>query len=71
MAESLRRPAGWEDLLATPEGVKAEILAGELETSPRPHPAHGRAQAILSFNLIGPFDQDPAGENDDSPTAET
>lgn len=56
MSDPIRRPADWSDLAALPEGVKAEVVGGELVTAPRPRPAHGRAQAILSSNLAGPFD---------------
>lgn len=61
MAEILRRQAGWEDLLALPEGGKAEVLAGELSVSPRPRPAHGRTQVILSSRIGPPFDLGEGG----------
>ena len=62
MAETLKRPAGWSDLLALPEdGLRAEVLAGELITHPRPRPAHGRTQAILSSSLTPPFDLGEGG----------
>lgn len=52
MAEPLRRPASWQDLLETPEDVKAELIAGELiSTHPRPRPAHGHTQHALSGNF--------------------
>ena len=47
-----RRPAGWQDVLATPEGVKAEVIAGELFVHPRPRPAHGHTQASLSSEVF-------------------
>lgn len=53
MAEPLRRPAVWADLLATPEDVKAEVLAGELWMSPRPAPIHSGIQFNLSGELYG------------------
>lgn len=55
MAETARKAHGWQDILAAPEGVKAEVLAGELHTAPRPHPRHGAAQAVLSAEITGPF----------------
>lgn len=61
MARSLRKPAGWREILETPEHLKAEVVAGELWTSPRPHPAHGRCQAVLSSELSGPFDLGKGG----------
>lgn len=60
MAEPLRRSAGWADLLALPEDVKAEVVAGELWTSPRPLPAHGNIQVALSSELF-PFDRGRGG----------
>lgn len=53
MAEPLRRPAVWADLLNTSEDVKAEILAGELWMSPRPAPIHSGIQFNLSGELYG------------------
>jgi len=62
MAETLKRPAGWSDLLALPEdGLRAEVLAGELITHPRPRPAHGRTQVILASSLALPFDLGEGG----------
>lgn len=61
MAEPLRRPAGWRQILEAPEGTKAEVLAGELHLLPRPRPVHGRAQAVLSSRLTPPFDLGDGG----------
>ncbi|MGD2114698.1 MAG: Uma2 family endonuclease [Acidobacteriota bacterium] len=56
MAEPVKTLHGWEDILAAPEDLTAEVLGGELITSPRPHPRHGRVQAVMSAELSGPFD---------------
>ncbi len=56
MAEPLRRLASWQDILDAPEGLKAEVIDGELLLHPRPHLEHGRSQAILSGRLSPPFD---------------
>lgn len=58
MAESLRKLAGWPEILATSEDLRAEVLAGELFTSPRSRPPHGRVQGVLAHRLGGPFDYD-------------
>jgi Uma2 family endonuclease len=50
------RPATYEDLLAVPEPLVAEILFGELVTHPRPAPRHARAAIRLGAILSGPFD---------------
>jgi len=51
-----RRAATYEDLLAVPEPLVAEILFGELVTRPRPAPRHARAAIRLGAILSGPFD---------------
>lgn len=56
MAEPLRRPAGWEDLLETPENVKAEVIGGELEVLPRPSTGHQRSLTVITARLGRPFD---------------
>jgi Uma2 family endonuclease len=62
MAEPARRPATWEELLATPDdGRIYEVLAGNLEAQPRPRPSHGRTQALLAGELSGPFDRGRGG----------
>ena len=43
MAESAQRAATYEDLLAVPENMVAEILFGRLVTHPRPAPRHAVA----------------------------
>lgn len=35
-----RRPAAYDDLRAVPDHLVAEIVGGELYTSPRPAPRH-------------------------------
>jgi Uma2 family endonuclease len=51
-----RHTANYEDLLAVPEPLVAEILFGELVTHPRPAPRHARAAIRLGTILSGPFD---------------
>jgi len=41
---------------AVPPEMVAEIIDGELYTSPRPHPRHGRSASKLGGILDGPFD---------------
>ena len=48
----------YDDLLRLPEGVKAEILAGEWVTNPAPLPEHGWIQGSLARGVGGPFDGD-------------
>ena len=53
----VRRPATYEDLLKVPEHLVAEILDGELHTSPRPAPRHASAGSGIGGALFGPFDR--------------
>jgi Uma2 family endonuclease len=50
--------ATWDDLLAQPEGVHAEVVAGALVLPPAPLPRHSRAQRALGSFLGRPFDDD-------------
>ena len=56
-----RRPATYEDLLAVPEHLVAEIIDGQLYTSPRPAVPHAIATGGLSADLMGPFDRARGG----------
>ncbi len=57
-----RRPAAtYEDLLAVPDHLVAEILDGDLYTSPRPAPRHADASSGLGGALRGPFDRGRGG----------
>jgi hypothetical protein len=50
------RPATYDDLIAVPDIMVAEIVDGELHASPRPAPRHARAGASLAVLVGGPFD---------------
>jgi Uma2 family endonuclease len=56
-----RRPATYEDLLAVPDHLVAEILDGELHTTPRPALPHTVATSRLGIDLGGPFDRGRGG----------
>jgi Uma2 family endonuclease len=56
-----RRTASFEDLLDVPEHLVAEIVDGELVTSPRPSSRHARASSRLGVSLGGPFDMGSGG----------
>jgi Uma2 family endonuclease len=57
----VRRPATYDDLCRVPEHLVAEIVDGELFTSPRPATPHARASSLLGSDLIGGFDGPPGG----------
>jgi hypothetical protein len=56
--ENARRLATYTDLLALPEGTRAEVLDGVMTLPPAPLPRHARAQRALGRFLGGPFDDD-------------
>ncbi len=56
-----RRPATYEDLLKVPDHLVAEIIDGDLYTSPRPAPRHADAGSGLVGALRGPFDRGRGG----------
>ena len=51
----LGRPATYDDLVAVPEHLVAEIVDGELWTSPRPALRHAAAASGLGHQLGPPF----------------
>ena len=53
-AEEPRR-ATYEDLLAVPDHLVAEIVDGVLYASPRPAPPHALAASGLGYALMGPY----------------
>jgi Uma2 family endonuclease len=61
MANPAKRHATYEDLLAVPEHLVAELIHGELYTFPRPALAHARAASRLGIDLGGPFDRGKGG----------
>lgn len=57
MANAPRKsPASYDDVLAAPENMVAEIVDGELVLHPRPAPRHARAASALGAALTPPFD---------------
>lgn len=56
-----RRRATYQDVLDAPEHVVAEIIDGELYTSPRPASPHARASSAIGSDLFGSFDGPPNG----------
>lgn len=55
--QRIKKDASYEDLIAIPEHLVAEILDGNLVTSPRPAPRHSRTGSSLGGELWGPFDR--------------
>jgi Uma2 family endonuclease len=61
MADPPKRRATYDDVRAVPEHLVAELLDGELVTSPRPTALHARASSRLGAELGGPFDRGRSG----------
>jgi len=59
--DAARRRATYEDVLAAPDGVVAEVLFGVLHTHPRPAIPHARVSSRLGSELDGPFDRGRGG----------
>jgi Uma2 family endonuclease len=57
----VRRFATYADLLKAPDGLVAEIVDGELHTSPRPAPRHAVAASELGAELGPPFSRGRGG----------
>ncbi len=55
MSSPARRVATYEDLVRVPDHLVAEIVDGELVTSPRPASPHALAGATIGWNLFGAF----------------
>ena len=64
MPEPLSRPATYADLLKVPDHMVAEIVDGELFTSPRPASRHARAAGLLHSLLGHAFDHGGGGPGD-------
>jgi len=58
MSDAAPRFATYEDVLALPEDVRAEVLGGRVVTAPAPLPKHSKAQGALRSFIGRPFDDD-------------
>lgn len=61
MPQSVHRNPSYQDILALPEHLVGEILAGELYAHPRPAPKHARAYSALTGSLWNLFDEGSRG----------
>ena len=60
--DAARRRATYQDVLDAPEHVVAEIIDGELYTSPRPASPHAVAASAIGADLFGPFHRSPGNQ---------
>lgn len=56
-----KKPATYEDLLAVPDTLVAELIGGELLVSPRPTLEHSGVSTALVGGLSGPFERGRGG----------
>ena len=61
MGDPAKRRATYEDLVAVPAHLVAELINGALVTNPRPASRHARASSSLGGELYGPFDRGKGG----------
>jgi Uma2 family endonuclease len=61
MANTLTRPATYEDLMKVPDHLVAEIVEGELHTAPRPSGPHARAITAIDRRIGLAFDDGDGG----------
>jgi len=61
MSSSALKPATYADLMAVPDNLVAEILAGGLYTSPRPAPRHALAASVIGADIGAPFHRGRGG----------
>lgn len=61
MVDPARRKATYEDVLAAPEHLVAEVIDGELYTHPRPAAPHAEAASVLSMDIGSPFHRGRGG----------
>ena len=54
-AVAFRPRATYADLVALPDHVTGEIVAGELIVSPRPAPSHVESASAMGAIIVGPF----------------
>lgn len=61
MGDPARRRATYEELLAVPDHLVAELINGALITHPRPASRHALASSVLGSELVGPFHRGKGG----------
>jgi Uma2 family endonuclease len=61
MTSSAQRLATYDDLAGLPEGVRAEVIGGEVIVIPSPTPEHQSSLGIVFADLVGAFQRGRGG----------
>jgi len=61
MSHPADKPATYDDLLAVPDHLVAELIHGQLHTTPRPAPHHALASTTLGAELVNPYGKGRGG----------
>jgi Uma2 family endonuclease len=61
MGEAAIKRATYDDLLAVPDTMIAELVDGVLYTQPRPASPHANAASVATMDLGSPFHRKPGG----------
>jgi Uma2 family endonuclease len=61
MTRAAPKRATYEDVLSAPENVVAELVNGELHTSPRPASPHAHAASVAGMDIGGMFQRGRGG----------
>lgn len=61
MTSPARRLATYDDLLVLPEGVRGEVIAGDVVVAPSPTPEHQASLGLIFADLAGPFQRGRGG----------
>jgi hypothetical protein len=61
MTSAAQRLATYEDLVALPDGVRGEVIAGSVVVTPSPSPEHQLSLGLVAADLIGAFQRGRGG----------
>lgn len=61
MTDTAQKRATYEDVLAAPRHLVAELIRGALVTSPRPASPHAHAASVLGMDIGNPFHRGRGG----------
>lgn len=60
-ATAARKPSLYDQLCALPDGIRGELINGQLRTQPRPSGPHALASSRLESDIEGPYSRGRGG----------